>query len=477
VSSLTRRLRAPRLESLFVAALVLFGFRLGARAIADNSMFTHMRTGIDIVAGEGIPRVDPYSATAAGERWVVQSWLPEWTYGWAHRLGGFELVVLEQAVVCAVLVFLVLRLARAGSPLRTTVAGVVAVGIGAPFWSPRPLLFGLVFMALLVTVVERRRSPWLLIPVVWFWVQSHGSFPLGLAWLGARAVGEWLDWRSRPHDTLRYMTWFMAGLGVSVLSPLGARLLLFPLTIGEKREAFRSIVEWQSPDFQSSAGRFSLVFLALALVLLVRFRLSWRDVVPTVAFVAAGLVALRNLPVAAIVLAPVLGRALRRSEDFAGRPASTAGPPPAANLRLNRALLATIVAAFVIFGASAFRTTPLRLQSYPVRAVTYLDDQGLLGDGHRLAHQDFVGNYLTLRYGREVRVFVDDRVDMYPSEVSEDYRALLGGKPESLEVLDRRAVDVVLWDRQLALATVLQASGRWTQVFRDDDWVVYRRQT
>ncbi|HEV3400724.1 MAG TPA: hypothetical protein VG078_02795, partial [Acidimicrobiales bacterium] len=367
MSSLTRRFRAPRLESLFVAALVLFGFRLGARAIADNSMFTHMRTGIDIVAGEGIPRVDPYSATAAGERWVVQSWLPEWTYGWAHRLGGFELVVLQQAVVCAVLVFLILRLARAGSPLRTTAAGVVAVGIGAPFWAPRPLLFGLVFMALLVAVVERRRSPWLLIPVVWFWVQSHGSFPLGLAWLGARAVGEWLDWRSRPHDTLRYMTWFVAGLGVSVLSPLGARLLLFPLTIGEKREAFKSIVEWQSPDFQSPAGRFSLVFLALALVLLVRFRLSWRDVVPTVAFAAAGLVALRNLPVASIVLAPVLGRALRRSEDFAGRPASTAGPPPATNLRLNRALLATIVAAFVIFGASAFTTPPLRLHSYPVR--------------------------------------------------------------------------------------------------------------
>ena len=71
---------------------------------------------------------------------------------------------------------------------------------------------------------------------------------------------------------------------------------------------------------------------------------------------------------------------------------------------------------------------------------------------------------------------MDDRVDMYPSKVSEDYRALLGGKPGSLEVLDRRGVDVVLWDRQLALATVLRASGRWTQVFRDDDWIVYRRQ-
>ncbi len=470
-----RALRAPRLDSLFVAALVLFGFRLGVRPIGDNSMFTHLRTGIDTVAGQGIPRVDPYSATAAGRRWVVQSWLPEWTYGWAHRIGGFDLVVLEQAVLSSLLVLLILRLARAGSPLRTTLAGALAVGIGVPFWSPRPLLFGLICMALLVAVVERRRSPWLLVPLVWLWVQSHGSFPLGLAWLGARAVGEWMDWRSRPHDTLRYVTWFFAGLGVSVISPLGARLLLFPLTVGDKREAFESIVEWQSPDFQSTTGRFSLVFLALALLILARFRVSWRDVVPSVAFLAGALVALRILPVAAIVLAPVLGRALRRPEDHAGRPAGAVARSAAGNPRLHRALLATIVAAFAVFGLSVFTKPPLRLAAYPVRAATYLDEQGLLGKPHQLAHQDFVGNYLTLRFGVKARVFIDDRVDMYPSEVSKDYRALLGGKPESMEVLDRRGVDVVLWDRQLPLATVLQVSDGWAQVFRDDDWVVYRR--
>ena len=67
-----------------------------------------------MVAGGGIPRTDPYSFTAFGHSWVVQSWLPDWTYGWAHRLGGFRLVLLEQALLIAVLVWLVVRLARAG---------------------------------------------------------------------------------------------------------------------------------------------------------------------------------------------------------------------------------------------------------------------------------------------------------------------------------------------------------------------------
>ena len=478
MSSLIQRLRAPKLESLFVAALVLFGFRLGARPIADNSMFSHVRTGIDIVGGHGIPRFDPYSYTAAGERWVVQSWLPEWTYGWLHRLGdGFELVVLQQALLCALLALLVVRLARAGTSLRTTLGGALALGIGAPFWSPRPLLFGLLCMALVVTVVERRRAPWLLVPIVWLWVQSHGSFPLGLAWLVARAVGEWLDWRSRPNDTFRYLGWFAAGLAASVVSPLGARLLLFPLTVGDKRDAFTNIVEWQSPDFQTAAGRFSLVFLSLALVLLLRARLSWRDLVPSVGFLAASLLALRNLPVAAIVLAPVLGRALRRPEGSSSWPAAGPAARPSTNLRLNRVVLGTITLAFVVFGASVFSTSPLRLKSYPVEAVTFLEDQRLLAEPHRLAHQDLVGNYLSLRFGRDVKVFVDDRVDMYPSAISDDYRTLLGGAPESIGVLERHGVDVVLWDRDKALATMLQVSGAWTEVFHDRDWVVFRRST
>src|SRR3954468_815558 len=91
--------RVPTLESLFVATVVMFGFRVAAHRISDNSMYAHLRTGIDMVHGHGIPRADPYSYTAHGKPWVVQSWLAEWTYGWAHRIGGLGLVALEQAVL------------------------------------------------------------------------------------------------------------------------------------------------------------------------------------------------------------------------------------------------------------------------------------------------------------------------------------------------------------------------------------------
>ena len=452
-----------------MAAVVLFGFRLGTRPIGDNSAFTHLRTGIDMARTGAIPRTDPYSYTAPGQRWVVQSWLPEWTYGWAFRLGGFKLVVLEQAVLVAVLAWLVVRLARGGTPLRTALAGLVSVGVGTALWTARPLLFGLICMALTITIVERRRSAWLLVPVVWLWVNSHGSFPLGLAWLGARALGEALDWRAWPREAWRYVGGFVAGLVVSAVNPLGVRLLAFPLTLGEKSEAFLNIVEWRSPDFSRGGGYLALSALALALLLLVRARLTWRDAVPVVAFLAASLLAARNIGALALVLAPVLGRAVRRSDTAAVPPGRSGGNP-----RMNRAALATIAAAFVVFGALALTSDPIDTVGYPVESATWLEERGLLAEPHRLAHQEFVGNYLTLRYGADARVFVDDRFDMYPLALSRDYRTLLDGGPGTMEVLDRRQIDVVLWWRRLPLVQILRATG-WQETFSEKDYVVLQR--
>lgn len=470
------RLKPPRLESLFVATFVLFGFRLGVRPIGDNSMLTHLRTGIDIAGPGRIPRTDPYSFTAHGADWVLQSWFPEWTYGWAHRLGGFRLVVLEQALLIAVLAWLVVRLARANSPLRTALAALIAVGMGSAFWSPRPLLFGLIAMALTITVVERRRSPWLLIPVVWLWVNSHGSFPLGLAWLGARAVGEALDWRAWPRDAFRYVGGFVAGLVVSTLNPLGARLLTFPFALGSRRSSFERVIEWMSPDFQHPPARFALIFIAVALVLAARARLTWRDVIPLAAFLVAGLLAMRNLPVAAVVVAPVMGRIMKRPDT-----STKSAPAPGRETggirrnRINVAMAATLVVLFAAFAGSIRNREPLSLDPYPVEATNFLASEGLFGPDHRLASLDFVGNFIEFRYGNKKPVFIDDRVDMYPINVSRDYRRLLNGHPAWREILDRYRVELVLWDRDSPLTSILRSNDDWREIYGRGEWVIFRR--
>jgi hypothetical protein len=245
---------------------------------------------------------------------------------------------------------------------------------------------------------------------------------------------------------------------------------VFPLTLGKKAEAFRTIVEWRSPDFSRAGGHFALFFLGVSLVLLMRARLPWRDIVPVAGFFVASLLAARNIGPLGVVLAPALGRAFHRPD--------TAGPRAprleAGSVRVNRALLATLAATFVVFGALIFSEKPIDETGYPKAAATFLSDAGLLGPDHRLAHQDFVGNYLELRFGRQVKTFIDDRYDMYPLPVSNDYELLQSGKGDSTAILDRYRVDVVLWQPKLPLVPLLEAKG-WQQAFADKDYVVLRR--
>ena len=203
----------------------------------------------------------------------------------------------------------------------------------------------------------------------------------------------------------------------------------------------------------------------MALVILLRRRVPWRDAIPVVGFVALGLLALRNLPVAAVVLAPALGRSLQPAH------ASSGGRP-----RLNWVFVAVLFVAVVLFAAASLSRPGLDLGSYPVAATRYLDRQGLLREPHRLAHQDVVGDYLVLRYGRRARVFIDDRYDMYPARVSDAYTDLLRVRSDPTRVLDRYRVDVVLWAEGQPLVTVLQHEG-WHRAFARSGWVVLTRQS
>ena len=202
----------------------------------------------------------------------------------------------------------------------------------------------------------------------------------------------------------------------------------------------------------------------------------FRDVIPVVGFVAAGLIAQRNLPLAAVVLAPALGRALRAPDvsDAGPRaaPATTTKRDPSV---VNLGFAAVLVAAVAVFAAGVYRTAPLNLHEYPVAAANFLEKSGLRGPSHRMAEQDTVGCYLDLRYGKQARVFVDDRYDMFPLSVADDYEDLIKGNPRSLAILDRLHVDVVLWDKDLALVGTVKATGRWQEVYRKGTWVVLKR--
>lgn len=475
--------RGVRLSTVVGLVIVAVGVLIGVSPLRDNSFLTHLATG-RLILEDGVPRSDPYSFTAFGEPWVVQSWLASVAYASLESLGGLGLVRASVGLLTGAIAGVVWLLTAPARSLfvRLGLAGLVVIAGGAGLWTERPLMVGLLGLGLVLLAAEGRFDPRWVVPVLWVWANAHGSFPFALVvvlllWAGRRLDGE------DAAVERRLALWVVVGMLVAMAGPLGPKVLTFPVELLGRQDALAGVKEWEAPTFTGTTERAFLLFTLVCLFALVR-RPKWRAALPFVVFLAASLVAARNGVAATLVFLPGAALALEGL-----------GPSSLTGVRRSRAMAG---AAVVLVGAIGLvLVSPLltdegggapeeelvagphlALSGYPVAAVAWLDQQGLVGTGEsRLLARDFAGNYLEGLYGTDAQVFVDDRFDMYPIDVLRDHAALLAGtsddgQPGSLEIVERWAPDAVLWETNTPLSQLLLASDDWGVVYEDDDWLV-----
>lgn len=454
-------LRAPSLAAALGALVALVGMVIGTAPLSDNSFFTHLATGRLILDRGGVPTVDPYTFTALGEPWTVQSWLPSWLYASTEALGGAIGLRWLVGGISTLLALLAWRLLRpAASPLvRLALAGLF-LAVGGDLWSARPLLVGLCALAVTILVVEGGARPWVLLPIGWIWANSHGSFPLGLVYLVVVVVGARLDGGSL-REPLHASGWLTGGLAAGTVGPLGLGALTFPLELLGRQDVLDHVVEWQAPTFASLGERAFLLQLMLAVVALAR-RPTYRMGLVTAVFGGAALLGQRNIVIASLVLLPELARAA----PVVGRLRSEGHQRAAAGLLLLAVTLGAVALA-------ERRAQPnFELAAYPVDALAFIESQDLDLERHHLAAPDVVGNLRELIEGPSGTVFFDDRFDLFDASVSADHLVLTQLGTTTRSVLDAYKIDLALWPRGSPVAQWLLADDGWRPLYADDAWVL-----
>jgi hypothetical protein len=465
----SRRFPAPTMAGIVTLLCGAGGFGLASGPLGDNSFLWHLRTG-RLILDQGIPRSDPYSFTAAGTRWIAQSWLAELMYGALNRaFGAFAIRVAVGLAGACIAVFLY-RIALHATRDRVRALALVIPALACTFsvQSERPLMFGLVLLSVLVFTVEvpgsfLGRHPRVVIPaLMWVWVNVHGTFALGFLYLAVYGLGRYLDgagpFRGRERELL-------VGTAIAAVlifaNPYGPRLVLFPLALMSRSQVLSNVAEWQAVDVHSLIGFLYAVWLLVSIIAFARSRPRRGELLTGLVFLFLGLWAVRNVAIAVAVTMPVVGRAFRAGPSTsvtARGDTGTAGTAPPI-----LAVLVCLVSVVLVVRAAS--QPDYDRKAYPVRSLNALASEHRLGG--RLLTTDAWAGYVIAKYWPEQHVFFDDRYDMYPIALTDAYNEVLSTKPGWQRVLDRYRIDVVVWPRQRGIVQVLEELPGWT-VLRED---------
>lgn len=482
----TRASRLLNTRSLFVLLYGIALFVIAVRPTLDPDMWWHLRTG-EYIVQHGIPRQDIFSYTVTEHAWVTHEWLSQAFMWLLYEAGGFSALILIFALVIATSFWLVYA-SSAGRPFLAAFAGLLAAFAAAPTWGARPQMFNILLLSLFVYLIEAVRRGrvstrvfWLLPVLTVVWANLHSGYLAGVALLAGYAVGDMAEtvWSRQLPETgqsyarvrpIRGLALAAAGsLAAAALNPNGFALWVYPFETLSSPAMQQFIQEWHPPElrlyiFWPFAGLLLLGVLAWAY----GSRPEVTDVALFLGAGAAGLISARNIPLFAVVAAPIVSRAVWRVwTNWRGgevRDDRRARPPRPAQLVLNSILLGIVVLAGALWTAQTIAGNDEAIAArYPVEAVDFLEAEGL-EDAHGFNDYGW-GGYLIWR---GFPVFVDGRADVYGDDFLFFYQKAAQVQSDWREPLEQYDVAYVLVGRQARLATMLSEVEGWREVYGDE---------
>lgn len=526
-------MRLWRAESGFFLGIWLF-FMVGGRSrlFRDPGTFWHTVVGRRILETGCFFDTDPFSYTFAGKPWIPHQWLGECLMAVLDRIGGLDMLLLATASVLAGLyTWAAHRLLKSGLHwLPAVLLTMLTVAASANHLHVRPHISTIIFLGLtfgrLCDFEARRiglgRLFWL-VPVFWTWSNMHGGALGGLAtmvlalvaWCVCRLVG--LDSPIVRFRQVLLLVLLIVACGLTfVVNPYGPRLPQAWLEIMRSPVVARLIEEHAPLDVRGPGG-WIILFLGLiyagtlASVRPWRPRVTW--LIPIFWFCQT-LMRVRHSPLFGITAALALAEMLphtrlavflaRPGRDlFRFRPDALSGPVPSredeaptsvASCRLPVAsswlvldwrpallpagliLLATgLQAAGVrapVVGRGWVKLDPTH---WPVELLPELRRaEQEHPEGARIFNDFLYGGFL-IYYTPGLKVFIDDRCELYGDDWLMQFSDAMRSNPERI---DR-------WQQVYDFPYALVASGspfdhhlgrsrRWSLVKRTEVAALYR---
>ena len=484
----------PSLRNIFFLVVFLAALRQGNQMLnADGDLGHHLAMGHLILDSRTIPHTDPFSFRTEGVAAIPHEWLVQSSYALLDSWFGLTGIVVFSALVLALAFTLVLGEATrcSGSLLAGLVMASLALAASAMHWITRPHLVTYLLLAIWVFRLDaffrgEERRWWIFPSLMLVWANLHGMFILGLLAFAISLAGwVWERWLEGRESSVSGRD--LALLGVfstlaTFLTPSGAHLweTIFDLA-GRSPFITSMTAEYRPADFHNPS---TWPFLILLGTILATSVLSGRALGMTrslhlAGWTLIGLYSARNIPLAAIVLAPIGAQLL--AAWFKESPALTGLVNFSHKLeRVERDLRGwlwagggvTLCVILIWAGASLDRTArPYQFlpEQFPVAAVDWLGENPPQG---RMFNEFDWGGYLLYSLWPEQKIFMDGHTHIYGDDLSREYVAVMSRAQGWQAILEKYQVEWAILRADNLLIAVLIRDG-WYEIYRDETAVIF----
>jgi hypothetical protein len=441
---------SPRRFSLFHLLLIVPWVAIvidAFKPITDNSFLWHIRAGELQAAAAEVLTTDPFSFTMHGEHWLTQSWLAELLYHWGEQTWSGLGFVPWMMLLLNSITFLGIGLI-AYRRSRSVVGTVVVLGLSTAlllsFLVPRPVIFSFALFALVIVAWDRPRSRWAVPLLFWIWAAVHGSFIIGLAYIGLTLLSK-KEWKALPTAIVSGLVTLMTAHGLGVITML--------LDFSRAGDSLALLSEWQRPELISWTFTPFLIGAAILIYGGYKRRIRASDAWIVVPFLILGFTALRAVPPAWLGLVPIVSTSL---EGVGARVPKRFSRP------------AALVFAVIVLIAPFLLVRPAGLdeERFPVAAEGDLENVNTF-------HDDRTGGYLIWSVGPEFQVYLDDRAELYGDRIDE-FAGIRDGTVEWEPIFARDGIEQVLLRVDEPVIEEVRAAG-WQTVYEDEFYVVLRK--
>ena len=406
--------------------------------------------------------------SAPGARWVPQEWAFSLALAAATAHGHFEWLALAAALAAAAsLMITAWRAQQRGA--STLAVGIVTVCTGFAMlqsFGVRAQIFAWLFVSIVLLLLDLENAwIYLAIPLTALWANVHASATVAPLLVAAWTIGTWIEDRAWTPRVERNVVVTAGTLLALFLTPLLWDLPRYAIAL--QTSAFRSsISEWQPSDILYPA----LVGGVLPLIAICAYfgvaapRERWRDGMLFALGSLMAFLAVRHLPLAALIIAPMAAQRL-----------TTVIPQHArVNAVLHEHFSETIVAASTALASAIIiinllHTPAIAGVALPRNAVAAL---GRVPGTHNLYCEDFGWCSLALEQ-RNLRTFLDGRCDPFPPRVWADYLDVERLAPRWTGVLAHYNVNAILVRKGRPLAQALALRNDWHLFYRDGRYEVF----